>query len=197
MRIVIAILFALVGVVSASAQQGNSRPSASSPVLVNKSWHLRHVDMAAGPRLYRRYAIQPKVGVINVLIMVCPRDTAHVHLVIATEKLGGLKSDFPSGFEEFQGRFLIDGRSAFTIPGEVIKSDMFFDRTPETSEAFDKLILADEFVLRAARSSISFKMSPGLSDYLVKWLPKLNADPFTSFGSEAALQDCRTFRGEN
>lgn len=152
--------------------------------------------MAREPRLYRRYAIHPQAGAINVLILVCPRGTAYVHLVIATEKLGGVKSVFASGFEEFQGRFLIDGRAAFTIPGEVIKSDLFFDRTPETSKDFDKVISANEFVLRMGNSSIRFKMLPDMSDFLLKWLPKLDPDPFTALSPESALQDCRTFRGE-
>ena len=46
MRIVFAILVACLGIVSASAQQGRSRAWTASPVLVNKSWHLRHADMA-------------------------------------------------------------------------------------------------------------------------------------------------------
>lgn len=114
------------------------------------------------------------------------------------KRVGPIEQVFPSGFEQFDARFLVDGRDSFGLSGEVIKTELFFDRTPDTWKNFDKILQADEFQMRFGERQVRiiYKIEPKLTKAMPEILNALGGGPASFLTTEAALRDCRLYRGE-
>jgi len=135
----------------------------------------------------------------NVMMLHCPKDRgSYVHVSLELRRVGPVKEAFTSDFENFSARVLVNGHRSFSLPGEFIKSELFFDRTPETWEDFDALVNADEFQLRFGQreARVAFKVNPEFTKDLPKILQIMKAGSMTYYTTEGALRDRRKYHGE-
>ncbi len=98
---------------------------------VPEKW-VTFADGHKDKRLYRRYTItQDAANIPNLVSFNCPKDkTILAHLTFHLASAIRMDAVVPSGFDKVEGRFLVNETSSFSLPGEVIKSDLFFDRSP-------------------------------------------------------------------
>lgn len=194
----------LAGIVPAFGQTGTDQSedaaSGPRPVPINSSWVVRKADSFKDKRIYRRYSFTQDMDLPNVMMLVCPRKKdVYVHVSFEMKRVGDIKAIFPSGFDDVEARFLVD-RASFSLHGEVIGTELFFDRTPGSWEDFDKIIGAETFTMRfgngGANATVIFKVIPEFTKALPDILQTVKAGPVTYFTTEQALRDCRRYRGE-
>lgn len=165
---------------------------------VPEQW-VTYADGHKDKRLYRRYTItQDATNIPNLVSFNCPRDKSVLaHLTFHLASAIKMEAVVPSGFDKIEGRFLVNETSSFTLPGEVIKSDLFFDRAPATWREIDKIMAAKIVQLRFGPhpAKMAIKTSAEFGDLIKKVItPRLQSPRFLS--TTAVLSDCRKFRGE-
>lgn len=172
---------------------------AQEVVLTHSAWFQRAEDRAdTSTRVYRRFTMTSARDLTNVELFHCPRDRdTFVHISFELRKVRDLKKDFPQEFTKFEGRFLVDGKSAFSIPGELIKNEMFFDRTPQTYDDFDTVTRAKEVILLfgSGNAGVKFIRSAELDADMLSLLRKAFSPMVRSFTATEVLQDCIRYRG--
>lgn len=191
LRLSVAVLAALVSLYSPARAQ--------EALLTHSVWFQRAEDRKlSDKRIYRRFAVTPTGDMPNVELFTCPRDPkTYVHVSFEMRKVRNLKDDFGTVFEKFEGRFLVNGKNAFSIPGEVIKSEMFFDRTPQTYKEFDAVIGAEDVVLLFGTGNAGVKIvrASDLSTKMAEFFKTAGVGPMKPFTSAEVLQDCFRYRG--
>lgn len=192
----------LAGLLPASGQEGvvQSEGSGPRPVPIHSSWVVRKADSLKDKRIYRRYSFTQDMDLPNVMMLICPRKKdEYVHVSFEMRRVGDIKTVFPSGFDDVEARFLVEGAS-FSLHGEVIETELFFDRTPKSWEDFDRVIGADMFTMRFgrndAKATVVFKVIPEFTQALPDILQTMKAGPMTYFTTDQALRNCRKYRGE-
>lgn len=165
---------------------------------VPEQW-VTYADGLKDKRLYRRYTItQDASNLPNLVSFNCPKDkTVLAHLTFHLASAIKMDAVVPSGFDKVEGRFLVNEKSSFTLPGEVIKSDLFFDRAPGTWREIDQIMSAKIVQLRFGPqpAKMAIKTSAEFGDLIKKVItPRLQNPRFLS--TTAVLGDCRKFRGE-
>jgi hypothetical protein len=170
------------------------------PVPINATWVVRKADNYPNKRIYRRYSFTQEMDLPNVMLLTCPRDPSNmVHMSFEMRRVGDLKRVFPSGFDDFEARFLVGGNS-FSLKGEVIETELFFDRTPERWQEFDKVLYSDEFKLRfggtETKATVIYKVIPEFTKALPEILQTMKAGSVTFYTTDQAMRECRKYRGE-
>lgn len=165
---------------------------------VPEQW-VTYADGHKDKRLYRRYTItQDATNIPNLVSFNCPKDkTVLAHLTFHLASAIKMEAVVPSGFDKVEGRFLVNEKSSFSLPGEVIKSDLFFDRAPGTWREIDQIMSAKIVQLRFGPqpAKMAIKTSAEFGDLINKVItPRLQNPRFLS--TTAVLGDCRKFRGE-
>jgi hypothetical protein len=171
--------------------------SAQQALLTHSVWFLRTAEKFPDKRIYRRYAVTPTGDMPNVELYNCPRDPdTFIHISFEMRKVRDLKDDFPSTFQKIEGRFLVDETNAFSLPGELIKSEMFFDRTPETAKHFDRVAAAKDLILLfgSGNSAVKYLRTSELSRKIPEFFTAANVGPMKPFTSAEVLQDCIRYR---
>jgi hypothetical protein len=171
--------------------------SAQQAMLTHSAWFLRVADTYPDKRIYRRFAVTPTGDMPNVELYTCPRDPdTFIHISFEMRKVRDLKADFPSTFQRIEGRFLVDETRAFSIPGELIKTEMFFDRTPATAKEFDRVVAARDVVLLfgTRNATVKYLRTPELSKKIPDFFAAAKVGPMRPFTSEEVLQDCLRYR---
>jgi hypothetical protein len=175
-------------------------PDGLRPVPINATWVVRKADNHQEKRIYRRYSFTQEMDLPNVMILTCPRDRGNMfHMSFEMRRIGDLKRVFPSGFDDFEARFLVGGNS-FSLKGEVIETELFFDRTPERWQEFDKVLTSDEFSLRFGgtenKATVTYKVIPEFTKALPKILQTMKVGSVTFYTTDQAMRECRKYRGE-
>ncbi|MCB8823189.1 hypothetical protein LJD17_21925 [Microvirga rosea] len=135
----------------------------------------------------------------NVMLFQCPKERREfVHLSLEMKRVGPIGAAFSTEFEDFQARFLVDDKRSFSLPGELIKTELFFDRTPETADDFDSLLMAQEFQMRLGQRQVRviFKVLPEFTKALPDILKAMKAPPASFLTTQEAIRDCRLYRAE-
>jgi hypothetical protein len=182
------------------AQSIPDEPNGLRPVPINATWVVRKADNYPDKRIYRRYSFTQEMDLPNVMMLTCPRDRGNmVHMSFEMRRIGDLKRVFPSGFDDFEARFLVGG-SSFSLKGEVIETELFFDRTPERWQEFDKVLNSDEFRLRFSgtegKVTVIYKVIPEFTKALPEILQTVKAGSAAFYTTDQAMRECRKFRGE-
>ncbi|MPR09218.1 hypothetical protein [Microvirga tunisiensis] len=186
-------------VIASSPEETKAAGEGPQPVYINGSWVVRKADTYPNKRVYRRYSFTKDMEMPNVMLLQCPKDPGkHVHFSLEMRRVGPIDKVFSSEFESFNARFLVDGRHSFTLPGEFIKTELFFDRTPDTAEDFDEVIRASEFQTRFGQREVRvvFKVMPEFTKALPELLQAMKAGPVSILTTAEAIRDCRQYRGE-
>lgn len=182
----------------AFAQSAHAQTTDEVTATVPEQW-VTFADGSADKRLYRRYTItQDASNIPNLLSFVCPKDRTNLaHLTFHLASAVRMEAVVPSGFDKVEARFLIDGQSSFSLPGEIIKSDMFFDRAPATWKEIDRIMSATLVQMRFGPhpAKLAIKTNAEFGELIKKVItPRLKSPRFLS--SSAVLTDCRKYRGE-
>lgn len=184
----------LVGLATSAGAQGTDEVTATVP-----DYWVTHADGHRDKRLYRRHTItQDASNMPNIVSFVCPKDKGVLtHLTFHLASAIRMEAVVPSGFDKIDGRFLVNETSSFTLPGEVIKSDLFFDRAPGTWKEIDKIMSANVVQLRFGPhpAKLAIKTSSEFGALMKKAIPQLVKNP-RFFSTSAVLADCRRYRGE-
>jgi hypothetical protein len=195
----LALAISALSVVVSMPEETKAAGEGPHPVYINGSWVVRKADTYPSKRIYRRYSFTKDMEMPNVMLLQCPKDPReHVHFSLEMRRVGPIAQVFNSEFENFNARFLVDGRHSFTLPGEFIKTELFFDRTPDTAEDFDEVIRASEFQARFGHQEVRviFKVMPEFTKALPELLQAMKAGPVSIFTTDDAIRDCRRYRGE-
>lgn len=170
---------------------------AQQALLTHSVWFLRAADGNPDMRIYRRYAVTPTGDMPNVELYNCPRNPeTYVHISFEMRKVRDLKNDFPASFQKIEGRFLVDEKQAFSLPGELIKTEMFFDRTPETAKEFDRVVAAKDLILLfgSGNSAVKYLRTPELSKKIPDFFKAAQVGQMKPFTSDEVLRDCMRYR---
>lgn len=165
---------------------------------VPEQW-VAYADGHRDKRLYRRYTItQDATNIPNLVSFICPKDKSVLaHLTFHLASAIKMDAVVPSGFDKIEARFLVDGQSSFSLPGEIINSDMFFDRAPATWKEIDRIMSAKLVQMRFGPhpAKLAIKTNAEFGELIKKVItPRLKNPRF--FSSAAVLTDCRKYRGE-
>lgn len=174
-----------------------SAASAQQAMLTHSKWFVRAADKFPDKRIYRRFAVTPTGDMPNVELYNCPRDPDNfIHISFEMRKVRDLKEDFPSTFQKIEGRFLVNETSAFSLPGELIKSEMFFDRTPATAKDFDRVVAASDLILLfgSGNSAVKYLRTTDLDKAIPRFFEAAKVGPMKPFTSDEVLQDCLRYR---
>lgn len=160
---------------------------------------ISYADGHKDKRLYRRYTItQDATNIPNLVSFNCPKDRSVLaHLTFHLASAIKMEAVAPSGSDKVEGRFLINETSSFSLPGEIIKSDLFFDRAPATWREIDNIMAAKVVQLRFGPhpAKMAIKTSAEFGELIKKVItPRLQNPRFLS--TTSVLSDCRKFRGE-
>lgn len=194
LKVAACILPLVLAFTGAARAQGTDEVVATVP----EQW-VTFADGSKDKRLYRRYTItQDATNIPNLVSFVCPKDrSALAHLTFHLASAIRMEAIIPSGFDKIEARFLVDETSSFSLPGEIIKSDMFFDRAPGTWKEIDKVMTAKMVQMRFGPhpAKLAIKTSAEFGELIKKVItPRLKSPRF--LGTTAVLADCRKFRGE-
>lgn len=177
----------------------NARSQGSDEVVatVPEQW-VTYTDGQTDKRLYRRYTItQDASNIPNLVSFVCPKDKAVLaHLTFHLASAIRMEAVVPSGFDKIEARFLVNETSSFALTGEIIKSDMFFDRAPATWKEIDKIMSARLVQMRFGPhpAKLAIKTSAEFGELMKKVLSeKVRSPRFLS--TKAVLTDCQKYRG--
>ncbi|MCV9940661.1 hypothetical protein OIU35_30295 [Boseaceae bacterium BT-24-1] len=199
MRILSCTLSLCVPLLSAGASALAQMPAPDEVVAVIPLEWVVFADGQRGKRLYRKYTItQDAKNVPNVVSFVCPRDKATMaHLTFHLQSMVKMEAISPSGFDKVEGRFLVDQSNSFSLPGEIIKSDMFFDRAPATWKEIDRLMFASSIQIRFGPypAKVAFRVKPEF-DEVIRKIATDKLKGVRYFATSAVLADCMKWRGE-
>lgn len=171
--------------------------TAQQAMLTHSVWFHREADRYPDKRIYRRFAVTPTGDMPNVELYTCPKDPENfVHVSFEMRKIRELTNDFGTDFQKVKGRFLIDGKRAFSMHGELIKTEMFFDRTPANIQQFDSVVAARDIVFMFGRNSATVKYirSEDLSQKIPKFFASAKVGAMKPFTPEGMYQDCMRYR---
>ncbi|WP_043232499.1 hypothetical protein [Bosea sp. LC85] len=173
-------------------------------MITHNNWGVIPTPQFKDKRIYRRYTFVEKgengkdSTIANFMLLTCPRGTKQVHISFELTHFFDMASVYPSGFEPAaKNRILINDTQAVTMPAEVISSEIFFDRTPETQEDFDAVLTASKLTLvfgKEMQNRITFVSNPksteGYTKLLLEHFPNGGKFMTTSDG----MRDCDRFR---
>jgi hypothetical protein len=168
-------------------------------LLTNANWIVRTSEDISKQKLYRRYAVRQGGALTNVIILVCPKNaSSFVHLTFALGKVYDIKTAFKSDFERIEARFLVNNQRSFSFSGELISSDVFFDRAQGNEDLFDSIAEAERLTLLFGHSNsgIQYVMLKELSEKMPTFLVSPEFGEFKTFEAKDALQDCFRYRGD-
>jgi len=192
-RVVAGALALILGMATSAGAQGTDEVTAVVP-----DFWVTYADGLSDKRLYRRHTItQDASNMPNVVSFVCPKDKGVLaHLTFHLASAIRMEAVVPSGFDKIDGRFLVNETSSFTLPGEVIKSDLFFDRAPGTWQEIDRIMFANMVQLRFGPhpAKLAIRTSPEFGALMKKAIPQMVKNP-RFFSTKAVLSDCQKFRG--
>ncbi|MCV9936774.1 hypothetical protein OIU35_10400 [Boseaceae bacterium BT-24-1] len=131
---------------------------------------------------------------------VCPRERGRfAYLNIFLRDMIALGAVYKPVAREvgIDGRFTVNAQSTFTLPGHTAGTQLFFDRTPASWDELDQVLKATTIQLTIGKpaTTVTYRTNPEF-DTLMHEMASQNPAMTGSFTTEAALADCRKYRGE-
>lgn len=149
--------------------------------------------------IYRRYSVFSDGSMKNLMNFVCPKETKRpLHLMLKWPTDVHPKDFKDEWLESVPVSILINNTTAFKAIGEYIRGELFIDRTEESKDVFDQLVVSKEIVVRLRGYEFRYEASDNMSGLLKDWWA---ASPesrkikrqFISYNS--ALRRCLSKRG--
>lgn len=84
----------------------------------------------------------------------------------------------------------MDENGAFTLAGESICTELFFDRTPGPVNEIDRVLNTRRIQLRVGGATVAYDTNPKFEE-LMRELPTENTGATGFFDTEVMLADCR------